>query len=73
MWPNGNGLSIMLEQMRGFPADACILYRTIERLDDCTGGLNQYVFRSFLQNGDYEALLDKFLREKRTAASQCAA
>lgn len=66
MWPNGNGLFIMLEQMIGFPADACILYRTIERLDKCTGGTNQYVSRNFLETGNYEALLDKFLCEKRT-------
>lgn len=58
MWGPGNGLYLMLEQMRGL--DACVLYRTITDINDSTsGGGNHFISLREFSTCGYEALCAK--------------
>lgn len=76
MWSAGNGLFLSLEQMKGMllswgqmaGTDACILYRTITDIKNCTsGGGNHFITLREFSSCGYEALCAKLREMNREA------
>jgi hypothetical protein len=63
MWEPGHGIFLCLEQ--DISLRLCLLYRSISRPNDSTGGHNRFISTAFFATGNYGLLLER-LSEARS-------